>query len=114
MVNIAITAGRFSSSERILLHWAYQFFGPHVVEDPLGVLTVMATLHDSQQQLGRVVLEEGKKHKAHKGHTADLKYENTTSQMTSRRFIPPISILASLYQSRLGHSQINVSNTDSW
>jgi ABC-type Zn2+ transport system substrate-binding protein/surface adhesin len=34
----------------------HQLFGPHVVEDPLGVLTVVAALHDGQEQLGGVVL----------------------------------------------------------
>ena len=34
----------------------HQLLGPHVVQDPLCVLAVMATLHDGQQQLGGVVL----------------------------------------------------------
>lgn len=34
----------------------HQFFGPHVVQDPLRVLTVMTALHDGQKQLGGVIL----------------------------------------------------------
>lgn len=34
----------------------YQFLGPHVIEDPLGILTVMPAFHDGQEQLGCVVL----------------------------------------------------------
>lgn len=36
--------------------YLYQLFGPHIIEDPLCVLAVMTTLHDRQQQLGRIVL----------------------------------------------------------
>lgn len=34
----------------------HQLLGPHVVEDPLSVLTVMPALHDGQEQLGSIVL----------------------------------------------------------
>ena len=44
-------------------NWQYlagyidQLFGVHVVKDALGVFTVTATLHDGQEELGRVVLQ---------------------------------------------------------
>lgn len=34
----------------------HQLFRPHVVQDPLGVLTVVTALHDGQKQLGGVIL----------------------------------------------------------
>lgn len=34
----------------------HQLLGPHVVQDPLGVLTVVPALHDGQEQLGSIVL----------------------------------------------------------
>lgn len=38
----------------------HQLLGPHVVEDPLSVLTVVPALHDGQEQLGSIVLRGGK------------------------------------------------------
>jgi len=35
---------------------AHQLLGPHVVQYPLGVLAVMATLHDGEKKLGGVIL----------------------------------------------------------
>lgn len=37
----------------------HQLLGPHVVEDPLSVLTVVPALHDGQEQLGSIVLRGG-------------------------------------------------------
>lgn len=34
----------------------HQFLGPHVIEYPLGIFTVVPALHDGQEQLGCVVL----------------------------------------------------------
>lgn len=39
----------------------YQLFWPHIVQDPLCILTVMTTLHDGEQQLGCIVLRVKKK-----------------------------------------------------
>lgn len=39
--------------------YAHQLFGPHVVQNPLSVLAVMATLHNCKKQLRGIVL--GKK-----------------------------------------------------
>ena len=36
----------------------HQLFWTHVVEDPLCVLAVSATLHDGQQQEGGIVLSQ--------------------------------------------------------
>lgn len=36
---------------------SYQFSGPHLEENLLSVLTVVATLHDGQQELGGVILQ---------------------------------------------------------
>lgn len=36
----------------------YQLFWPHVVQDPFGILTVMAALHNGKKQLGGVILRE--------------------------------------------------------
>lgn len=35
---------------------SHQLFRPHVVQDPLGVLTVMTAFHDGEQQLRCIVL----------------------------------------------------------
>lgn len=37
----------------------HQLLGPQADEDALGVLTVVPTLHKSQEQLGGIVLREG-------------------------------------------------------
>lgn len=36
--------------------YAHQLFGPHVVQNPLSVLAVMATLHNCKKQLRGIVL----------------------------------------------------------
>lgn len=41
----------------------HKLLGSHVVQDPLGVLTVMAAFHDGQKQLGCIILGEKKKQK---------------------------------------------------
>ena len=47
-------AGKIRAGSSMYTH---QLFGTHVVENALSILTVMATLHNSQKQLRSVVLK---------------------------------------------------------
>lgn len=50
------------------MSFPHQLFRPHVVQDPLCILTVMTALHDGEQQLGRIVLRVKKS----RGRTKNL------------------------------------------